>query len=342
MKLDKAISISGTLILMFAATVNSGAHARDRGLRIGPMPESSPEAETTAKPPVSKPPVSKAPPPKPSNQSKTVSAPLKNTANTVKTSPKAPVSKSAQSKKSASTAKTAVNSRPAQKSNAAASVRPPVALQTTGKSKAFINASMNDSARQIIKVWLNKEGNLPHYRSGEKMQISVSATEECNVMIFGFDGRGKLTQLFPNEYQQTSLIRKGQVVTLGGSDSPFEYEVSVPRGVAKTRERIFVYAYPVDEAPITVALRREGSSPFRSGEITIDQYRKLVNDSKIYFAGGRKALKSGESPQKSAGREVKIVPKQAGGQSQTSQLAIVEDEISEPNKREISFVITGN
>lgn len=190
----------------------------------------------------------------------------------------------------------------------------------------------------IINVWLDKKGAAPQYKNGEKMQISVSAVQECNVMIFDFDGHGKLTQLYPNEYQQKTLLKAGETITFGGTDSPFDYQVSLPKGQAKVKERIFVYAYPVTEKPLSIALNTEDGSPFRSGEMTLASYRKLVAESKVFFDGSN-------GPVPSAGqageRDVKIVPKNAI--SQTSQLKLVSNEenapSNQPNKKEISFTI---
>jgi hypothetical protein len=68
-------------------------------------------------------------------------------------------------------------------------------------------------------------------------------------------------------------------------------------------------------------MSRATDSPFRSADITMEQYRKLVNESKSYFS-----------------REVKITPK---GQSQIKQVAneISANAKSAPNKVELSFQI---
>ncbi len=189
----------------------------------------------------------------------------------------------------------------------------------------------------IINVWLDKKGSTPQYKNGEKMQINVSAVQECNVMIFDFDGHGKLTQLYPNEYQQKTLLKAGETITFGGADSPFDYQVSLPKGQAKVKERIFVYAYPITEKPLSIALNTEDGSPFRSGEMTLSSYRKLVAESRVFFDGSNgPAASAGQAGE----RDVKIVPKNAV--SQTSQLKLVSNEeapASQPNKKEISFTI---
>jgi hypothetical protein len=178
-------------------------------------------------------------------------------------------------------------------------------------------AAYDTTSQSIVKVWLNKPGTTPRYRSGEKMEINVSASKDCNLMIFDFDGRGKLTQLFPNQFQQASSVKAGETVAIGGDNSSFDYTAALQKGREQSDERIFVYAYPLNEsgnAPISVAMNPT-TSAFRSAEITLEQYRKLVNESKVFFA-----------------RDVQITPK--------SGVAVASAETTQaPNKYEVGFVI---
>ncbi len=214
--------------------------------------------------------------------------------------------------KSAETKRHEANSQAAKSSH--------VTVVASDKSQGFKNVSL-ESGDPIIKAWLNKPGSLPKYRDGEKMEVNVTASQDCNLSIFDYDGKGKLTQIFPNEFQQSSAVRAGETVTIGGEKSEFEYQVSTLPGESKIKEHIFVFAYPNNEAPISIAMSRATDSPFRSADITMEQYRKLVNESKAYFS-----------------REVKITPK---GQSQIKQVAneISANAKSAPNKVELSFQI---
>ncbi len=214
--------------------------------------------------------------------------------------------------KSAETKKHEANSPAAKSSH--------VTIVASDKNQGFKNVSL-ESGDPIIKAWLNKPGSLPKYRDGEKMEVNVTASQDCNLSIFDYDGKGKLTQIFPNEFQQNSAVRAGETITIGGEKSEFEYQVSTLPGESKIKEHIFVFAYPNNEAPISIAMSRATDSPFRSADITIEQYRKLVNESKAYFS-----------------REVKITPK---GQSQIKQVAneISANAKSAPNKVELSFQI---
>ena len=67
--------------------------------------------------------------------------------------------------------------------------------------------------------------------------------------------------------------------------------------------------------PITIAMNRAESSPFRSTQMSLEEYRKLVNSSKTYFE-----------------RSVKVVAKNK------NQLANFNSD-APPNKLELSLVI---
>lgn len=172
-------------------------------------------------------------------------------------------------------------------------------------------------ADAIIDAWLNKTGKTPRYKDGEKMEINVKAHRDCNVTIYDYDGKGKLTQIFPNNYQQTSLVKSGQTVSIGGAESEFEYQLSVTPGQKKVNESIFVFAYPVAEAPLSIAMNPTSDSPFRSADMTPEAYRKLVNESKVFFA-----------------RDVKILPK-----NKSTVKTVAADTGAAPNKIELSLTI---
>lgn len=196
----------------------------------------------------------------------------------------------------------------------------PSNLAKAGSSVKMVSASSEamllNNSEQIVTAWLNKQGLNPAYRNREKMQINVRAHRDCNLMIFDFDGHGKLTQIFPNDYQQNSLVHAGETICIGGENSPFEYQVSIPTSQSKAKESIFVYAYPTNGTPLTVAMNHLANAPFRGTEMSIEQYRKLVNDSKVYFARG-----------------IDIIPKQG------AKLTSSQSSAPSPNKIELSFSI---
>lgn len=175
----------------------------------------------------------------------------------------------------------------------------------------------------IISAKLDKPGALPKYKSGDRMMVRLTAKQDCNVLVFDYDSKGTLTQLYPNEYEPTGTMKAGTEIELGGTDSKYTLDVA-----GKGMERIFVYAYPTNDGPITVAMNPVPHTPFRSVELTPDQYRRLVRESKTFFVAS--ANGSGSSD-----RSVKVTPK-AGGPAVAN--ASISSE-KQPNKLELVFQI---
>ncbi len=153
----------------------------------------------------------------------------------------------------------------------------PVTAAATQTHKVAVRPVAN--AGGVFSASLNKGGNQPAYKHGEKMQINVTANQDCNLNIFNFDGH-KLVQIFPNDFQKDASVKAGETIEIGGPDSEFDYQASLPKGTKKSDERIFVYAYPTNDAPISVALNHMENAPFRDAEISIEQYRDLINQAK--------------------------------------------------------------
>jgi hypothetical protein len=154
----------------------------------------------------------------------------------------------------------------------------------------------------------------------------VAANKDCNLMIFNYDGE-QLTQLFPNEYQASPLVKAGQTIEVGGEGFKFDFTASNPTS-KPSNEKIFVYAYPIesDNSPISVAMAPVPSSPFRAAEMTPEKYRELVNNSQAFF--GRKVSVSAK---KNEVEEVQLASYEEQSQAQGGAA----------NKIELSLVIDG-
>jgi len=210
------------------------------------------------------------------------------------------------------------------------SVKTAAKLDINSSSKASANAgaaasavATSDQGETVIQAWLNKGGKRPCYKDGDKLAVNVKASKDCNLVIYDFDGRGTLTQIFPNEFQKECSVKAGETVTIGGDNSKFDFEVSLAEGTKNQQERLFIFAYPSkDEAPVSVAMAKVPDSPFRSANISMEEYRKLVNQSKVYFA-----------------RTVSVKAKK----NTISSIQTVSNEINNgevaPNKMELSFSV---
>jgi hypothetical protein len=219
---------------------------------------------------------------------------------------------------------------PTTKANPTSKVNPTPKHQEAIANKTHHNVNVvapSNSGEQIVTAWLNKSGSKPHYSNGEKLQINVAANKDCNLMIFNYDGE-QLTQLYPNEYQASPLVKAGQTVEVGGEGFKFDFTASNSSSKA-SNEKIFVYAYPIesDNSPISVAMAKIPSSPFRAVEMTPEQYRDLVNKAQVF---------SGRKVSVSAKKSADVEEVQLASYSEQSQA-----QGGAANKIELSLVIDG-
>ncbi|MBU6454508.1 MAG: DUF4384 domain-containing protein [Cyanobacteria bacterium REEB67] len=215
--------------------------------------------------------------------------------------------------------KSAVNQKPATAKSTTPKGKTATIVQ---KGPSTVSAAPGKAQSDaVIQAWLNKGGKHPNYKDGEKMQVCVKANKDCNIVIYDFDGKGTLTQIFPNEFQKEAAVRAGETVTIGGDNSSFDFQVALADGAARQTERLFIFAYPAkEEAPLSVAMNKVPDSPFRSANMSLEQYRNMVNQSKVYFA-----------------RSVKVLPKKNSNLQQVSNQ--LNDGDSAPNKTELSFSV---
>lgn len=185
----------------------------------------------------------------------------------------------------------------------------------SNNSGSDVQLVSDSQTEAVITASLNKAGNNPHFKVGETLVVNVTANTDCNLVIFNYDSQGTLTQIFPNEFQQSSFVRNGETVQIGGPESQFDYTIEGKGGA----EKIFVYAYPSgEEKPLTVAMAKLPGSPFRSTEMTVEQYKELVRGAKGFF-GRDRGIKVG------AKKRVTTVSHSPSGAS--------------PNKLELGFTV---
>ncbi len=281
---------------------------RDRGVMFVPMGSPSGGTAPAVSVPISKPVVHRA-----IQQVTKVKAPL---TPAVKNVAKAPVKAHpvvAKIKKASPAAVAKVNNQP----------KTQTAISNGSKEEASPISSTAlvkfNGENPVVTATLDHSGNSPKYKVGDKMVINVKAHQDCNVVIFNYDSTGTLTQIFPNDYQQNGFVKTGESIEIGGANSEFDYQIAGQGGA----EKIFVYAYPSGaEKPTaiqTIAMNPIHGTPFRSTEMTVDQYRKMVNECNSYTT-----------------RAVNVVAKKRAHQliSSTSN-----PPASSANKIELSFVV---
>jgi hypothetical protein len=163
---------------------------------------------------------------------------------------------------------------------------------------AVSHSIISNSATQVLQASLDKPGVMPRYRSGEHMVIKLHALQNCNVMVFDYDNKGTITQLYPNDYDKNGSLHSDETVEIGGEHSQYTLDVD-----GNGPEQIFVYAYPATEK-IEVAMAPVPNTPFRSTKLTREQYDRLIAQSREYFTPATTETVAGD-------RGVKITQKSA-------------------------------
>ena len=154
-----------------------------------------------------------------------------------------------------------------------------------------IAVSHQENSVALVTASLDHKGPLPKYKSGEHMVVNVQALTDCNVVVFDYDAKNTLTQLYPNQYEPDGKLRAGQSIQIGGQSCQYNLDVA-----GKGKEHIFVYSYPISEQPITMAMAQIPHTPFRSAEITPQQYARFVRESRVYDRSVSVKAKSGTEP----------------------------------------------
>lgn len=68
------------------------------------------------------------------------------------------------------------------------------------------------------------------YTEGDLMQVTVTPDLDCHLRLYYLSADHKVHQIFPNQFQTESLVKKGQPITLPGAAGTFEFRMSAPYG----------------------------------------------------------------------------------------------------------------
>jgi hypothetical protein len=136
---------------------------------------------------------------------------------------------------------------------------------------AVSTGGSGDAGGPVVEASLDHPGQQPTYKAGDHMVISLKANHDCNVLVFDFDNQGNLTQLYPNAYEKDATMHAGQTVALGGDSSEYTLDID-----GSGLERIFVYASPIAQGPITLAMAPVPNTPFRAVNMKAEEFDKMV------------------------------------------------------------------
>ncbi len=73
------------------------------------------------------------------------------------------------------------------------------------------------------------------YAVGEKIIISVSATQDCYLTLYDISTIGEVTQIFPNQYATDNFIQGGHTYPIPDQEDNFDFEITGPGGMERVR-----------------------------------------------------------------------------------------------------------
>lgn len=92
---------------------------------------------------------------------------------------------------------------------------------------------VNPSPSFGVTVFLDKSGEVPSYRVGEEIRISVRVDRDAFVYLYSLQPDGTVTQILPNRFDDEHFLRAGQTRTYPPSGAGYVFNVEPPTGLSK-------------------------------------------------------------------------------------------------------------
>ncbi len=84
-----------------------------------------------------------------------------------------------------------------------------------------------------VTVFFDKQGEVPSYRIGEEIRISVRVDRDAYVYLFSLEPDGQVTQILPNRFSTDNYLRAGETRTYPPSGAGYVFNVDPPTGLSK-------------------------------------------------------------------------------------------------------------
>jgi hypothetical protein len=84
-----------------------------------------------------------------------------------------------------------------------------------------------------VTVFLDKSGEVPSYRVGEEIRVSVRVDRDAYVYLYSLEPDGTVTQILPNRFTSDHFLRGGQTRTFPPSGAGYVFNVDPPTGLSK-------------------------------------------------------------------------------------------------------------
>jgi hypothetical protein len=92
---------------------------------------------------------------------------------------------------------------------------------------------VNPSPDFGVTVFVDKSGEVPSYRVGEEIRVSVRVDRDAYVYLYSLEPDGTVTQILPNRFTSDNRLRAGQTRTFPPSGAGYVFNVDPPMGLSK-------------------------------------------------------------------------------------------------------------
>jgi hypothetical protein len=97
------------------------------------------------------------------------------------------------------------------------------------QQQAAVASSSLPGQRLDVDAWVDRHDQT--YRLGEPITVSVRSHATAYITVLNFGTSGRMTVVFPNQFQQDNLVHADQVVQVPPADAPFRLFSSGPAGI---------------------------------------------------------------------------------------------------------------
>ncbi len=92
---------------------------------------------------------------------------------------------------------------------------------------------VNPSPAFGVDVSLDKGGDAPDYRIGERIRISVRTDRDAYVYLYSLRADGRVVQILPNRFDEQHRLRAGETRTYPPQNGGYVFNVDGPTGLAR-------------------------------------------------------------------------------------------------------------
>lgn len=92
---------------------------------------------------------------------------------------------------------------------------------------------VNPSPDFGVTVFVDKSGEVPSYRVGEEIRVSVRVDRDAYVYLYSLEPDGTVTQILPNRFTSQNRLSAGETRTFPPSGAGYVFNVDPPTGLSK-------------------------------------------------------------------------------------------------------------